>query len=77
MTIYDYEELKNKALSAEAEPEDINALGEWFSSYGDDYWNGEYYSVENGYRLYPIYEEELDEDGELVQAEVTGYELRP
>ena len=25
---------------------------------------------------YPIYDEDLDEDGELIQAEIVGYELR-
>ena len=71
MTIYDYEELKNKALSADATQEDVNALGEWFEQYGDRYWNGECFSVENGIHLYRI-EEEIDED----EWEVTGYELR-
>ena len=71
MTSYDYEELKNKALSADAKQEDVNALGEWFECFGDKYWNGEYFSVENGIRLYRV-EKEVDE-GEW---ETTGYELR-
>lgn len=76
MTIYDYEELKIKALVADATQEDINALGEWFDLYGYDYWNGEYFRIEDGKRIYPIYKEELDEDGELEQADVIGYEIR-
>lgn len=71
MTTYDYEELKNKALSTDATQDDINALGEWFEQYGDRYWNGEYFSVENGIRLYRI-EKEVDED----EFEITGYELK-
>lgn len=71
MNRYDYEELKEKVLSAEATQEDINNLGEWFEQYGDRYWNGEYYSVENGIHLYRI-EEEVDED----EWEIKGYELR-
>lgn len=71
MTIYDYEELKNKALAADATQEDVNALGAWFECFGDRYWNGEYYSVENGIHLYRI-EEEVDED----EWEIKGYELR-
>lgn len=71
MTIYDYQELKEKALSSDATQEDINALGEWFEQYGYRYWNGEYFSVENGIHLYRI-EEEVDED----EWEVKGYELR-
>lgn len=76
MTIYDYEELKIKALAADATQEDINALGEWFDQYGFDYWNGEYFRLEDGHRIYPILKEELDEDGELEQADVIGYEIR-
>ena len=71
MTIYDYQELKEKALSADATQEDINSLGDWFEQYGDRYWNGEYFRVENGIHLYRI-EEEVDED----EWEVKGYELR-
>ena len=71
MTIYDYEELKNKALSTDATQDDINALSEWFEQYGDRYWNGEYFSVENGIRLYRI-EKEVDDD----EFEIAGYELR-
>lgn len=71
MTIYDYEELKNKALAADATQDDINALGECLEQYGDRYWNGEYFSIEGGIRLYPIYHE-FDED----EFEIIGYELR-
>ena len=71
MTTYDYEELKSKALAADAAPEDLNALGEWFELYGDRYWNGEYFSIEGGIRLYPIYHEVDDDEFEIV-----GYELR-
>lgn len=71
MTIYDYEELKNKALSADATQDDINTLGEWFECFGGRYWNGEYYSVENGIHLYPVCHE-VDED----EWEIVGYELK-
>ena len=70
----EYEELKQKALTGEQK--DINALGKWFELYGDRYWNGEFYSINGEYHLYPIYDEELDEDGELIQSEIVGYELR-
>lgn len=39
MTIYDYQELKEKALSTDATQEDINNLGEWFEWYDNSYWN--------------------------------------
>ena len=71
MTInyYSYEELK-AAVIADASGANVNALGEWFSNYGNDYWNGEYYDADD-FRLYPVYTE-VDEDG----FELTGYEIR-
>lgn len=74
MTIYDYQELKNKALSADVTQEDINNLGEWFEQHGDKYWNGEYYSVDNN-RLYPTYQR-IDDDELEEQYEIVGYEIR-
>lgn len=74
MTRYDYQELKQKALSAEAAQEDINNLGEWFEQYGDRYWNGEYYSVDNN-RLYPIYRR-IDDDELEEQYEIVRYEIK-
>ena len=52
---YNYDELREDATSPEATQEDINALGEWFSQYGEMYWNGEYYDAEDGLCLYPLY----------------------
>lgn len=77
MTIYDYQELKNKALSTDATQNDINNLGEWFEQYeqyGNKHWNGEYYSVD-GRRLYPIYRR-IDDDELEEQYEIIGYEIR-
>ena len=74
MNRYDYEELKEKVLSAEATQEDINNFGEWFEQYGDRYWNGEYYSVDDN-RLYPIYRR-IDDDGLEEQYEIVGYEIK-
>ena len=74
MNRYDYEELKEKVLSAEATQEDINNLGEWFEQYGDRYWNGEYYSVDDN-RLYPIYRR-IDDDELEEQYEIVGYEIK-
>lgn len=71
---YDYDELKNKALSAEATQEDVNALGEWFEQNSSD-WNGEYYEIDTYNRLYPIYAENTDESTED-SYDVVGYEIR-
>lgn len=70
---YDYEELREKALNGTQD--DINNLGEWFEQHGERYWNGEFYDVGEGLRLYPIQEDHLDEDGELIYSTTTGYEL--
>ena len=64
-----YEDLK-AAVIADASEENINAIGEWFNSYGNDYWNGEYYDADD-FRLYPVYTE-VNED----ELELTGYEIR-
>lgn len=69
MNRYSYEELLNAVKTAATE-ENVNALGEWFNSYGMDYWNGEYYDAD-GIRIYPVYTE-VDED----EYELTGYEIR-
>ncbi len=68
--MYDYNELKNNALNPNATQDDINALGEWFEQYGDEFWNGEYFEIDSEHRLYPQYRE-IDED----EFEICGYEI--
>lgn len=70
MGYYDYQELRVAAIAPNANQDDINALGEWFSTYGTDSWNGEFYDCDDGIRLFPIYHE-VDDDFELI-----GYEIR-
>lgn len=70
MTMYDFEELKNKALSPDATKEDRMNLLDWFQAYGDRYWNGEYFDIENGRALYPIYSEVDEDEFEITDAEV-------
>ena len=43
----------------------INMLGEWFTEYNMDEWNGEYFEAD-GLRIYPVYSGE----------EIVGYEER-
>lgn len=69
---YNYSELIS-AVDANETPETLAALGEWFSQYGDMYWNGECWDIDGNRRLYPIYAP-LDEECE--QWEITGYEIR-
>ena len=69
MNRYSYSELLEAAKANET-PDNVNALGEWFEQYGDQFWNGECYDAD-GLRLFPVYVE-VSED----QFEITGYEVR-
>lgn len=66
---YSYEELREKALSTDATPEDVRRFGEWFEQYGRQYWNGECYNAGEDNNLYPIYRW----DNDLDQGEIIGY----
>lgn len=71
MSLYDYDELKNKALAPDATKADRLNLLDWFQNYGTMYWNGEYYDLDNGLRLYPIIEMDADAvQGEIIDAEI-------
>lgn len=59
---YSYAELR-AAVEADANEDNVNALGEWFESYGTEYWNGEYFDAD-GIKIYPIVSD--DEDCELL-----------
>ena len=63
---YCYEELKAKALSADATAEDLINLGEWFERFGSSYWNGEYYEVDSTHKLYPIWHYIGGDDIEII-----------
>lgn len=65
---YNYKELESAALTFGASQEAINDLGRWFSIYGEEYWNGEYYDINGRDRLYPVYKEVAEDEYEL-----TGY----
>ena len=67
---YNYNELREAAIE-DPTPENLENLGDWFQTYGMDFWNGECFDVD-GYRLFPVYSEP-DEYGDC---ERIGYELR-
>ena len=75
---YNYKELVEKATAFGATKEDKLNLFDWFDRYGIDYWRGEYYAMEDGTRLYPIYQGvgEQDEDGDFDDYEVVDAEIR-
>lgn len=68
MTIYDYRELREKALAPDATQEDIKALAEWCIQ-NWQIWNGEFYDIDDGKQLRPIYDEKEDEG-------IIGWEIK-
>lgn len=71
MGYYDYAELRAAAIAPGAAQADVDALGEWLSSYGSMYWNGESYDIDDGKRLFPEYRETAPDEWEIV-----GYTIR-
>lgn len=70
--MYNYTDLRSRALQGDAKA--LDQLGRWFEQYGARYWNGESYDAD-GVRLRPVYREELDDGGEIIGAQVIGWEL--
>lgn len=62
---YEYKEARAAALE-ERTPEALEALANWLDRYDPAAWGGEYYDIDDGRALRPVY----DGDGEIV-----GYEL--
>lgn len=61
MTRYDYQELRAKAIENPTF-ENLEALADWLSNYDMNSWNGEFWDIDDGQRLYPVYGDE-DENG--------------
>ena len=53
-----------------ASQEDIENLADWFWHYGENYWNGEYFGIDEIHVLIPIYEEKEDGEFEIVRHEI-------
>ena len=62
---FTYQELRAAAISNSATAEDRLRLYRWFENYDMGDWNGEYFDMDDGLRLFPVYEEIEDEDGEI------------
>lgn len=71
---YTYQELRSAAISPSATADDRLRLFNWFERNDMRDWNGEYFDMDDGLRLSPVYDEIEDEDGEieykLVDAEI-------
>lgn len=69
---YSYKELRAAAVAAGASQDAIDALDEWMTSFGNSYWNGECFDIDDGLGLWPVYGEP-NEDGDV---ELIRYEIR-
>ena len=76
MNEYAYAELREKALSAESTAEDRIELFDWMENYDMRAWNGEYFDIDEGLRLYPVYDITEDEDGEILEMTLIDAEIR-
>lgn len=64
ITKYDYAELVAAALAPEATKEDIELLAKWFTNFGWDFWNGEFFDIDGDHRLMPtawVFDPETEE----------------
>lgn len=68
MNYYSYNELK-KAVDSAPTQANIDNLGEWFSQFGNAYWNGEVYDA-GDICIKPVYKETAEDEFEIV-----GYEI--
>ena len=70
MTRYDYHELREKAINNPTF-ENLEILADWLRNYDMDSWNGEFWDLDDGQRLYPVYGDE-DENGNFP---IVDYEI--
>lgn len=79
---YNYHELLAQATKPDSTAEERLELLSWFEQYDNTAWNGEYYDLSYfgnggiGERLYPVYKELFDENGEHYGCELVDAEIR-
>lgn len=71
MNEYKYEELREASIKNPTD-ENLAALGEWLQQYGDRYWNGEEWDIDEGRLLRPVYGQGPDEYGSVP---LVGYDF--
>ncbi len=62
MNRYSFDELRARAVKADSTREDRLELEKWLSAYDMHSWNGEYYDIDGGLKLYPIYDGPDEDD---------------
>ena len=74
---YRYNDYMN-AVKENPTEKNLAKLGEWFEEYGQRFWNGETYDLEDGSRLRPVQiPDVIDDDGTVLQWRVVSWELEP
>ena len=73
---YTYQELRAAAMSDTATAEDRIRLYNWFDRKDMADWNGEYFDMDEGLRLYPVYDFEYGEDGEIESVKLVDAKIR-
>lgn len=73
---YTYQELREAAMSDTATADDRIRLYNWFENDDMADWNGEYFDLDDGLRLYPVYEYEYDDDGEIESVKLVDAVIR-
>lgn len=66
VNLLNYDELVEAALNYPTW-ENLNALGEWYEKYGEQYREGKCFIIDENHRLYRIYNRTMD---------IVGYELQ-
>lgn len=74
--MYTYKEKRAKAIAHNSTVEDRLALFLWMEDHDMREWNGESFDIDNGLRLYPIYNITYDKDGEIEEIELIDAEVR-
>lgn len=75
--MYEYAELREKALSSTSTAEDRLALYNWMENYAMSEWNGECFDIDDGLSLYPVYNIlEETEEGDIIDLELVDAEIR-
>lgn len=70
-----YQELRARAVSRDADAEKRLDFFYWMEEYDRADWNGEYFDIDNGLRMYPVYNI-TEDDGEIVDIELIDSEIR-
>ena len=64
-----YQELRTRAISRDTDAEKRLDFFYWMEQNDTADWNGEYFEIDNGLRMYPVYKTR-DDEFELIDVEI-------